>query len=120
MLQDGLTAAGLAFVAAAALGLGQAAPERFTVPNDPNAVYEVLLLDTRADGWVEIVTRRTGGRGDTFVRREIDCARGVYRYLGQGHSIAEMNASRPDHTHQIIDPNTITGHVAAYACARAG
>jgi len=86
------------------------------VPNDPAARYDVLMLESIGNRKLEIVTRRIGRRGETFVQREIDCANQTFRYLGEGHSIAEMNAD--DHAYRTIpiDPNAISGHIAAWAC----
>jgi len=100
------------------LSLTQA--ERFAtidVPNDPAARYDVLMLAPIGGRKLEIVTRRVGRRGETFVQREIHCDTQRARLLGQGHTIAQMNMD--DHNYRLapIDPESISGHIADYACA---
>lgn len=70
------------------------------VPNDPAARYDVLMLVPIRGGNLEIVTRRVGRRGETFVQREINCREGLVRYLGQGHTVDEMNS---DHRNYHFD-----------------
>lgn len=86
------------------------------VPKDPDARYEVLRLTTLADGTREIITRRIGRRGQTFVRRHIWCDRGIYRVMGEGHTIEEMNNARPAWNSRAYYDDTIAGVIAAYAC----
>jgi hypothetical protein len=94
--------------------------ERFPtieMPNDPSARYDVLILVAERGGTLEIVTRRVGGSEATFVQREIDCGARTMRYLGQGHSVDEMNADHHPYPLDTIDPQSISGHIADYACA---
>ena len=88
------------------------------IPQDPNALYQVLRTQTLPDGTREIITARTGNRGTTFVKRFVWCDRGIHRVMGNGHSIEEMNAARPAWTSSQTDPNTIAGHIVDYACAQ--
>lgn len=87
------------------------------VPNDPAARYDVLMLVPIRGGNLEIVTRRVGRRGETFVQREINCREGLVRYLGQGHTVDDMNRDHRNYRFEPIDPNAISGHIAEYACA---
>ncbi len=115
----GLTLTLAASLSAVSLIAGAQA-ERFPtidVPNDPAARYDVLMLVPVRDGALEIVTRRVGGSEATFVQREIDCRAGTMRYLGQGHSVDEMNADHRPYVLDSIDPDSISGHIADYACA---
>jgi hypothetical protein len=108
-----------ASLSAASLFAGAQA-ERFAtidVPNDPGARYDVLMLVAEPGGTLEIVTRRVGGSEASYVQREIDCRAGTVRYLGQGHSVDEMNADHHPYVLDPIDPQSISGHIAAYACA---
>jgi hypothetical protein len=114
----GLTLILAASLSAASL-LAGAQAERFPtidVPNDPAARYDVLMLVAERGGTLEIVTRRVGGSEATFVQREIDCRAGTMRYLGQGHSVEEMNADHRPYVLDSIDPQSISGHIADYAC----
>jgi hypothetical protein len=110
---------GLTLIAVTASMLASAQNQRFPVidiPNDPAARYDVLMLVPTRGGKLEIVTRRVGRRGETFVQREIDCRAGLVRYLGQGRTVDEMNADDRNYMLDPIDPNSISGHIAAYAC----
>ena len=110
---------GLTLIAVAASLLATAQGQRFPVidvPNDPAARYDVLMLVPIRGGNLEIVTRRVGRRGETFVQREINCREGLVRYLGQGHTVDEMNRDHRNYHFEPIDPNAISGHIAAYAC----
>jgi len=86
------------------------------VPGDPENSH-IYIAVTWEDGNLEIVTRRVGRRGETFVQREINCREGLVRYLGQGHTVDEMNADHRNYHFEPIDPNAISGHIAEYACA---
>ena len=88
------------------------------LPDEPGIRYEAVSLERTPDGLLVVVTRRIGPRAETFAKRELDCQGGRARHLGSGHTLDEMNAARPDHRHILIDPASITGHIAAWACAQ--
>ena len=61
------------------------------VPSDPNANY--FLLESRPlKNNLSVVTRRVGSSGESYSKREFDCKNSQFRYLGDGHTVAEMNA----------------------------
>ena len=104
----------MTLMAATAL-MAQAYPE-IDIPQDPDALYQVLRTQTLPDGTREIITARTGRRGTTFVKRFYWCDRGTHRVMGSGASIDEMNDARPAWNSKETEAETIAGHIGAYLC----
>lgn len=94
-----------------------ATAQPITVPSDPRARYEAESLTRRADGLVEIITRREGPSGTTFARREVDCRRRLFRYVGEGNSLeqAKRPAPNPGQMASLVE-GSISYHVVQFAC----
>lgn len=106
----------------AALGLlltqaGTAMAQAIAVPSDPRARYELVSKIRRDDGLVEITTRRQGPSGTSFARREVDCRRRLFRYLGEGDALKEARrlAPSPGRMSPLVD-GSISDHIVRFAC----
>jgi hypothetical protein len=111
----------LAFVVTAlvAVGASVAAAQSIPVPSDPRARYEAVSVDKRRDDLVEIITRRQGPSGTSFARREVDCRRRLFRYIGEGDTLeqAKRPAPNPGQMAALVD-GSISWHVVQFACRR--
>lgn len=89
------------------------------VSSDPRASYTALEITPQPRGLVEILTRREGPSGVTFALREIDCARGRFRYLGEGDTAEAAKQRRSARTNQMgpLSEGSISAQVAQHACA---
>ncbi len=104
----------LVFLFAAAPSL---AGEKYRVPADTKAVYEVLSVETRADGLKEIITKRTSPMwGDSFSKRLVDCDAKLAKYLGDGDTLDEMNASKPSPKMRPLVAGSSTHSAYLQAC----
>jgi len=66
------------------------APEiSFTVPADTKAKYQLIAVSKNMDGVLVATTRRTGPSGSSYSVREIDCARQLFKYVGDGDTLEE-------------------------------
>ncbi len=88
-----------------------------SVPSDPKAQYTVLDVSGEWPDRV-IVTRRVGPSGVSFSKRIYDCSNHTVKYLGDGDTLAEMEASTPDERMAPIVPEAIAGYVGREACKR--
>lgn len=96
------------------------AGEQVVVPSDPKAKYTVLAMEKKKQKIVHITTQREGPSGRSFSQREIDCARYVFRYLGDGDTLDEIKASKPDPNFGSLVNGSISDVIASYACKKAG
>lgn len=96
---------------------GTAMAQAIAVPSDPRARYELVGKVRRDDGLVEITTRRQGPSGTSFARREADCRRRMFRYLGEGDTLEEARrpAPHPGRMSPLFD-GSISGHIVRFAC----
>jgi len=96
-----------------------AVAQTISVPSDPRARYEAVSVDKRRDGLVEIITRRQGPSGTSFARREVDCRRRLFRYIGEGDTLeqAKRPAPNPGQMAALME-GSISWHVVQFACRR--
>lgn len=65
---------------------------RLFVPSDTKASYYLTEVSSLG-GNLSIVTKRLGPIGQSFSKREIDCSANMFRYLGDGETLEEMNSA---------------------------
>lgn len=94
-----------------------AAEKPLAVPTDPRAKYTVVDIKMGADGNIEIVTHRIGPSGESYSKRLVNCRINKFKYLGDGDTIAEMNASKPSPNMSPLVEGSISDYVVKYACA---
>jgi len=94
--------------------------EQIAVPSDPSASYTLLEFETKPNMIAHITTQRDGRSGRSFSKREVDCGAYKFRYLGDGSTIARMNASSPDPQLSPLIRGSISEVISSYACRKAG
>jgi hypothetical protein len=87
-----------------------------SVPSDPNSRYFALERGGTAT-MPTITTRRVGPSGTSYSRREYDCRAQTFRYLGEGDSREEMEASQPQRDMTPLVSGSISYYVGRAACA---
>jgi hypothetical protein len=65
-----------------------------------------------------MVTRREAPSGILYARRAIDCRAQKSRQLGFGSTLERMQASRLPRKWTRLDPDSVGGELASWACAR--
>ena len=101
--------------AAAVVSADPVGVQPIPVPSDSGASYSSLRITTKANGIVEILSRRNGPSGTTFALREVDCKTHKAFYLGDGdtqeaalHGVKSGNGN--------LNPGSISWEVARFAC----
>ena len=92
----------------------------FNVPSDPRASYTILSVTRGKDGHVFAISRRDGPSGTRYSRREIDCRSMMFRYTGEGDTMAQ--AKRPYPRAGTMGPlvsGSISDVASRFACSRA-
>ncbi|HQV02946.1 MULTISPECIES: hypothetical protein [unclassified Novosphingobium] len=88
-------------------------------PSDPGASYRILKIKKRGNGNLDVLSRRDGPLGTSFARREIDCQAYTYRYLGEGdtRADAEATSSNPGKMSKLTGTSA-SSDVANAACRK--
>lgn len=94
----------------------KSAPRLISVPTDASARYYLLKRSGTSTRPI-LVTKRVGSSGTSYSRREFDCAAHTFRYLGDGDSIEEMNASTPDAEMSPLVDGSISDYIGRVACS---
>ena len=88
-----------------------------SAPSDPGASYRILKISKRPNGNLEVVSRRDGPSGTSFARREINCGRNTYRYLGEGDTRDEASEDSPNRgSMSALTGTSASSDVANAAC----
>lgn len=87
------------------------------VPSDPKARYWIVEGQRTTTTIVEILTHREGPSGTSFALRQIDCDKHLFRYLGEGDTLAEAKANKYITNMGPLVPNSISTYIADFACA---
>ncbi|MEE4675711.1 hypothetical protein V2K57_13255 [Pseudomonas alliivorans] len=92
-----------------------AAETPLPVPSDTKAQYFVLERDTKGNER-KITTKRAGPSGTGYSQRLVNCSAGTFKYLGDGETLQEMKASKPDVKMAPLTEGSISSYVAEAAC----
>jgi hypothetical protein len=93
--------------------------EFIPVASDPRASYSLLHWSAMQNGHREALTRRDGPSGTSYARREIDCERMRFRYLGEGDTREEAEADAPNRGEMAeLVHGSISREVSEYVCQR--
>ncbi|HKR36423.1 MAG TPA: hypothetical protein VJT10_16385 [Steroidobacteraceae bacterium] len=92
-----------------------AADKQISIPSDPKAVYFVLEKSGSGDERT-IVTKRVGPSGASYSKRLYNCANNTVKYLGEGDTLAQMAASKPDPQMGPIVVQSIAYFIGLEAC----
>lgn len=97
-------------------GMAHAETYSLQIPSDPKASYTVLEKSKTSSN-ATIVTKREGTSGVTFTKRSYNCSVGEYKLIGQGETLEQMNAFKPDESFSPIVEGSITYYVGQEACS---
>ncbi|POD74596.1 hypothetical protein BKM17_17580 [Pseudomonas syringae group genomosp. 3] len=92
-----------------------AAETPLSVPSDTKAKYYVLERDTKGNER-KITTKRVGPSGTGYSERLVNCSASTYKYLGDGETLKEMKASKPDGEMAPLTQGSISFYVAEAVC----
>ncbi|QHF08636.1 hypothetical protein [Pseudomonas syringae] len=92
-----------------------ASETKLAVPSDTKAQYFVLERDTKGNER-KITTKRVGPSGTGYSQRLVNCSAGTFKYLGDGETLKEMKASKPDGKMAPLTQGSISFYVAEAAC----
>jgi hypothetical protein len=93
--------------------------EPIPVESDSRATYQLVSWSELPNGHREALTRRDGSSGTSYARREIDCARKRFRYLGEGDTRQEAEAKTQDLGKMAeLVPGSISSEVSEFVCTK--
>lgn len=90
--------------------------EPISIPADADAQYTITERGGTPDK-PTITTKRVTMSGTTYARREFDCQHRMFRYLGEGDSMADVDASTPDAKMGPVADGSIEDYLGRAACA---
>lgn len=90
----------------------------FDVPSDSKARYYLLNVEDGEAGRIIATSRREGPSGTSYARREIDCSARLFRYVGEGDTLAEAQqpAPNPGEMSGLVE-GSISDEAVKFACA---
>lgn len=87
----------------------------FSIPTDSKAKY--TIIDKNLNGsMATITTMREGPSGTSYSQRLYDCTSWTVKYLGDGDTLEQMKASKPDEGMSPIVDNSIAYYIGQQAC----
>lgn len=87
----------------------------FSIPTDSKAKY--TIIDKNLNGsMATITTMREGPSGTSYSQRLYDCTSWTVKYLGDGDTLEQMKASKPDEGMSPIVDNSIAYYIGQKAC----
>lgn len=86
-----------------------------SIPTDSKAKY--TIIDKSLNGsMATITTMREGPSGTSYSQRLYDCTSWTVKYLGDGDTLEQMKASKPDEGMSPIVDNSIAYYIGQRAC----
>lgn len=87
----------------------------FSITTDLKAKY--TIIDKNLNGsMATITTMREGPSGTSYSQRLYDCTSWTVKYLGDGDTLEQMKASKPDEGMSPIVDNSIAYYIGQQAC----
>lgn len=103
------------FVAMALMSFSSMSATTVSIPTDSKAKY--TIIDKAMNGSMStITTMRDGPSGVSYSKRLYDCTAWTVKYLGDGDTLDQMNASQPDDGMSPIVDNSIAYYLGQKAC----
>lgn len=92
--------------------------ERVLVPSDPEATYDIEVMDVgKGKAALMVVGRRVGPSGTSFTAREVNCVNETFRYVGEGDTLEAMKSNINDRAHMApLVEGSISYHILKAAC----
>ncbi|HGI9273969.1 hypothetical protein [Klebsiella pneumoniae] len=105
----------LALVLMLTVSFGTASATTISIPTDSKAKY--TIIDKSLNGsMATITTMREGPSGTSYSQRLYDCTSWTVKYLGDGDTLEQMKASKPDEGMSPIVDNSIAYYIGQRAC----
>ncbi|MHB7540121.1 hypothetical protein ACYCL0_08275 [Klebsiella pneumoniae] len=105
----------LALVLMLRVSFGAASATTISIPTDSKAKY--TIIDKSLNGsMATITTMREGPSGASYSQRLYDCTSWTVKYLGDGDTLEQMKASKPDEGMSPIVDNSIAYYIGQRAC----
>lgn len=103
------------FVVMALMSFSAMSATTVSIPTDSKAKY--TIIDKTTNGTMAtITTMREGPSGVSYSQRLYDCAAWTVKYLGDGDTLEQMKASKPDESMSSIVDNSIAYYIGQRAC----
>ena len=97
------------------VSFGALSATSISIPTDSKAKYSILEKEMNGS-MATITTMREGASGISYSKRLYDCTAWTVRYLGDGDTIEQMKASKPDERMSPIVDNSIAYYLGQKAC----
>ncbi|EPL6802892.1 hypothetical protein WJI42_001207 [Klebsiella aerogenes] len=105
----------IALVLMLTVSFGAASATTISIPTDSKAKY--TIIDKSLNGsMATITTMREGPSGTSYSQRLYDCTAWTVKYLGDGDTLEQMKASKPDEGMSSIVDNSIAYYIGQRAC----
>ncbi|EIW8640290.1 hypothetical protein AAHV13_19555 [Klebsiella pneumoniae] len=105
----------LALVLMLTVSFSVASATTISIPTDSKAKY--TIIDKSLNGsMATITTMREGPSGTSYSQRLYDCTSWTVKYLGDGDTLEQMKASKPDDGMSSIVDNSIAYYIGQRAC----
>ncbi|EIX9519321.1 hypothetical protein ACWA9T_001889 [Klebsiella pneumoniae] len=105
----------LALVLMLTIAFSAASATTISIPTDSKAKY--TIIDKSLNGsMATITTMREGPSGTSYSQRLYDCTSWTVKYLGDGDTLEQMKASKPDEGMSPIVDNSIAYYIGQRAC----
>ncbi|WP_195322572.1 hypothetical protein [Klebsiella grimontii] len=105
----------LALVLMLTISFSAASATTISIPTDSKAKY--TIIDKSLNGsMATITTMREGPSGTSYSQRLYDCTSWTVKYLGDGDTLEQMKASKPDEDMSQIVDNSIAYYIGQRAC----
>ncbi|HDG8091882.1 TPA: hypothetical protein PCO36_000418 [Klebsiella oxytoca] len=103
------------FVVISLMSFSAVSATAISIPTDSKAKY--TIIDKSMNGsMATITTKREGPSGTSYSQRLYDCTAWTVKYLGDGDTLEQMKASKPDEGMSSIVDNSIAYYIGQRAC----
>lgn len=103
------------FVVISLMSFSAVSATAISIPTDSKAKY--TIIDKSMNGsMAAITTMREGPSGTSYSQRLYDCAAWTVKYLGDGDTLEQMKASKPEEGMSSIVDNSIAYYIGQRAC----
>lgn len=90
------------------------------VPTDAKARHTLLSINVLGQGLIQFTARSDAPSGIYFTKREVDYARGTWRYVSEGDTLESLEKDIPISRVGPLIEGSISTFMSRAACAAAG
>lgn len=87
-------------------------------PADRTGKNTLIAWRNMPNGNRESISHRIGTSGESYGRRETDCASDTFRYLGEGDTLSSALEDSPSPSLTPLTPSSISTEVSTVACSQ--